>query len=92
LGIVDRLRIEFGFVRGNYLILVLSWILMDFARELAEPYFPEYVRQLGASESVVGAIGFVAFIALASVQFPLRFSFLGGSWRINTGGSGLCLR
>jgi len=86
LGIVDRLRIEFGFVRGNYLILVLSWILMDFARELAEPYFPEYVRQLGASESVVGAIGFVAFIALASVQFPGGFlaDKYGRKWLVST--------
>lgn len=43
---------------------------MDFAGELAAPYYPEYVRQLGATESIVGAIGFVAFIAMASVQFP----------------------
>jgi hypothetical protein len=29
-----RLREEFSFVRGNYLILVVSWILMDFANEM----------------------------------------------------------
>lgn len=82
----DRLRKEFGFIRGNYLILVLSWILMDFAGELAAPYYPEYVRQLGATESVVGAIGFVAFLALASVQFPGGYlaDKYGRKWLVST--------
>lgn len=70
MGILDKLKNEFGFIRGNYLILILSWILMDFAGELAAPYYPEYVRQLGATESIVGVIGFIGFIAMASVQFP----------------------
>ena len=82
----DRLRKEFGFIRGNYLILILSWILMDFAGELAAPYYPEYVRQLGATESIVGVIGFVAFIALASVQFPGGYlaDKYGRRWLVST--------
>jgi MFS family permease len=85
-GFIEGLRKEFSFIRGNYLILILSWILMDFARELAAPYYPEYVRQLGATESIVGAIGFVAFIALASVQFPGGFlaDKYGRKWLVST--------
>lgn len=83
---LEKLRREFGFIRGNYLILILSWILMDFARELAAPYYPEYVRQLGATESVVGVIGFVSFIALASVQLPGGFlaDKYGRKWLVST--------
>lgn len=83
---MEKLGKEFGFIQGNYLILVLSWILMDFARELAAPYYPEYVRQLGATESIVGVIGFVAFIALASVQFPGGFlaDKYGRKWLVST--------
>jgi MFS family permease len=86
LAILEKLRREFGFIRGNYLILILSWILMDFAGELAAPYYPEYVRQLGATESIVGAIGFAAFIALASVQFPGGFlaDKYGRKWLVST--------
>lgn len=83
---IERLKKEFSFIRGNYLILILSWILMDFAGELAAPYYPEYVRQLGATESIVGAIGFVAFIALASVQFVGGFlaDKYGRKWLVST--------
>ncbi|UCE44019.1 MAG: MFS transporter [Candidatus Bathyarchaeota archaeon] len=82
----EGLKKEFSFIRGNYLILIISWILMDFARELAAPYYPEYVRQLGATESIVGAIGFVSFIALASVQFPGGFlaDKYGRRWLVST--------
>ncbi|MFX1598943.1 MAG: hypothetical protein ACFFC5_07740, partial [Promethearchaeota archaeon] len=31
---------------GNYLILVLSWILMDFAGELPNTYYSDYVVTL----------------------------------------------
>jgi len=85
-GFVEGLKREFSFIQGNYLILILSWILMDFAGELAAPYYPEYVRQLGATESIVGAIGFVAFLALAFVQFPGGFlaDKYGRKWLVST--------
>ncbi len=59
---------------------------MDFAGELAAPYYPEYVRQLGANESIVGAIGFVAFMAMASVQFPGGYlaDKYGRKWLVST--------
>jgi len=42
-----RIRDEFSFFTGNYLILIISWILMDFAQELPGTYFSDYVLQLG---------------------------------------------
>jgi len=59
---------------------------MDFAGELPGTYYPEYVRQLGATESLVGAIGFVSFLALASVQFPGGYlaDKYGRQWLVST--------
>jgi DHA1 family multidrug resistance protein-like MFS transporter len=81
------LREEFSFVRGNYLILVVSWILMDFASEMPTLYYGPFVMyDLGASSSALGFIGFVSMIALALVQFPGGFlaDKYGRRWLIST--------
>jgi len=41
LGFLEKLREEFSFFRGNYLILIISWILMDFGRELPGTYYSD---------------------------------------------------
>lgn len=61
---------EFSFVKGNYAIIVLSWILIDFAGEIPATYYALYVLKLGATETVLGIIGLMGFLALASMQFP----------------------
>jgi len=68
--LISRLLGEFDFIRGNFLILVLSWILMDFAREIPATYYGLYVRELGGSPATVGLIAFVAMVAQSLVQFP----------------------
>ncbi len=68
--LTDKLRNEFSFVRGNYAVLVVSWILMDFAMELPATYYSLYVLELGATETILGMIGLFSFLALASMQFP----------------------
>lgn len=70
MSIVKRLKEEFSFIRGNYAVLVLSWILIDFASEIPTAYYALYVLGLGATETIVGTIGLFHFIALASMQFP----------------------
>jgi MFS family permease len=70
LTIIDRLRDEFSFLRGNYLVLVFSWIFMDFAGEIPGAYYALYVKDLKGTEPIIGMIGFASFLALASVQFP----------------------
>jgi MFS family permease len=64
------LKEEFSFFRGNYLVLVLSWIFMDFAGEIPGTYYSLYVQDLKGSAPIIGMIGFASFLALASVQFP----------------------
>jgi MFS family permease len=71
MNVGSRLRNEFSFVRGNYLILVISWVLMDFAGEMPSLYYgPFVIYDLGATAAILGIIGFVQTLALASVQFP----------------------
>ena len=43
---------------------------MDFSMELPATYYALYVLELGATETILGMIGFSSFIALAAVQFP----------------------
>ncbi len=66
----DSLRREFSFFKGNYAIIVASWILIDFAFELPATYYALYVLRLGATETIIGIIGLASFLAMASVQFP----------------------
>jgi len=70
LGFIEKLKREFSFFRGNFLILVVSWILMDFVNELPGTYYPDYVINLGGTPTILGIISAVSFLALALVQFP----------------------
>jgi len=84
--ITERLKQEFSFIRGNYLILIMSWVLMDFAGELPGTYYSDYVIQLGGTATTLGLIMLVSQLALASVQFPGGFlaDKYGRRWLIST--------
>jgi MFS family permease len=70
LGIRDRLKKEFSFIRGNYLVLIVSWILMDIGNELPGTYYADYVKNvLGGTATILGIISFVSLLAMASGQF-----------------------
>jgi MFS transporter, DHA1 family, multidrug resistance protein B len=70
MAVQSRVGKEFSFIKGNYAIIVTSWILIDFAGEIPATYYALYVLKLGATETILGLIGFAGFIALASMQFP----------------------
>ncbi|KPV63743.1 MAG: drug efflux system protein MdtG [Candidatus Bathyarchaeota archaeon BA1] len=70
LRVITTLKREFSFIRGNILILMVSWVLMDFARPIPETYYSLFVLRLGGTPFIVGLIGFASLIALALVQFP----------------------
>ena len=95
LPIISRLKEEFSFIQGNYAILVLSWIIMDFAMELPGTYYSLYVIDpaLGGTETILGVIGFVSFLALALVQFPGGYlaDRHGRKWLISTMTFGVAL-
>jgi MFS family permease len=87
MNVGSRLRNEFSFIRGNYLILVISWVLMDFAGEMPSLYYgPFVIYDLGATAAILGVIGFVQTLALAAVQFPGGYlaDRYGRKWLIST--------
>ena len=70
MNLIGTLRKEFSFISGNYATIVTSWILIDFAGEIPATYYALYVLKLGATETILGIIGLMGFLALASMQFP----------------------
>jgi MFS family permease len=93
LQFVAKLREEFAFIKGNYFILALSWIIMDFAMELPGTYYSKYVLELYATEFILGVIMFVSFLTLALVQFPGGYlaDKYGRRWLISTMTFGVAL-
>ncbi|TEU12493.1 MFS transporter, partial [Candidatus Bathyarchaeota archaeon] len=69
-GLLSRFRSEFSFVKGNFLIMVLSWLILDFASELPSTYYPKYVEALGGTAAIIGLIGASELLARALVQIP----------------------
>jgi DHA1 family multidrug resistance protein-like MFS transporter len=63
-------RGESGVLRGNFLILTLSWAIMYFAIPIPQTYASLYYLSLGADEFLLSIIGFAGSIAIAFVQFP----------------------
>jgi len=89
----EALRKEFSFIQGNYLIIILSWVLMDLANEMPAPNYQYYVQALGGTGLALGIIGFANFIALAAVQFPGGFlaDKYGRKWLVSTMTFGLAI-
>jgi MFS family permease len=86
LKLIEKMKTEFSFFRGNYLILITSWILMDFAGELPGTYYSDYVIQLGGSATILGVILMASMLTLAAVQFPGGYlaDKYGRRWLVST--------
>jgi MFS family permease len=63
-------RGESAVLRGNFLILTLSWAIMYFAGPIPQTYASLYYLSLGADNFLISVIGFAGSIAIALVQFP----------------------
>jgi len=81
-----KIKEEFSFVKGNYLILIVSLLLMDFAREIPGTYYSDYIIQLGGSPTIIGLISLFSMLALASIQLPGGYlaDKYGRRWLIST--------
>jgi len=70
LRLQSRLKDEFSFLRGNILVLMTSWLLMNFAGAIPSTYYSLYIVELGGTPFIIGIIEFISFLVLALVQFP----------------------
>ncbi|MFH1179924.1 MAG: MFS transporter, partial [Candidatus Bathyarchaeota archaeon] len=64
------LKDEFGFLRGNFLILVASYVLSGFASGLNSPFRSNYIEGLGASVVEIGLISSVGSFISAVIAIP----------------------
>ena len=70
MNLVSRIKEEFSFFRGNYLILIATWLIMDITGEIPASFFELYVLELGGTVAIIGLINFSLKIAFATVSFP----------------------
>lgn len=61
---------NFSFIRGNFLILLMGWLLTDFSREMAYTYYPLYLSALGGTATILGIINAAGLITEAWVKIP----------------------
>ena len=57
-------------LRGNFLLITLSWIIMFSAQPIPDTYASLFYIHLGADTFLISIIGFAGSIAVALVQFP----------------------
>ena len=69
-GAYKRFIEEFSFIRGNLLVLIISWCFFHFAFGMEYPYESPYIRALGASPFIIGLLGSIGSFILALVRIP----------------------
>ena len=57
-------------LRGNFLLITISWIIMFSAQPIPATYASLFYLHLGASVFLISIMGFAGSIAVALVQFP----------------------
>ena len=68
--IISRVKDEFSFIKGNLLVLIISWMFFNFAFSMTFPYASPYMQALGASPLIIGLIGSAGSLVLTIVRIP----------------------
>jgi MFS family permease len=68
--LLGRVREELGFLRGNLLVLMASYMVFGFTSGLFGPFRSPYIRELGASPLVLGLMTSVGYVILAFIRIP----------------------
>ena len=86
-------RGENAFLKGNFLILLITWILMAITMPIPATYESLYYLNLGANTFLLSVIGFAGSITAALVQIPGGYlaDKHGRRWLIATMTYGLAL-
>ncbi len=67
---LKTLRKELSILQGNLLVIIASSIFIRFAASLVLPYESLYIRELGASPSIIGLIGSLGSAILMFTRIP----------------------
>jgi len=68
-GKLKEVREYFSLLRGNLLIIIVTWAFINFAREVTSIYYPKYVVALGAPLFVPGLLRalYMAITAITAI-------------------------
>ncbi len=70
MGLSDKLRGKNAVLSGNFLILIITWVLMYSTVPIPETYSSLYFLSLGATPFLLSFMFFVGSLAIAFMQFP----------------------
>lgn len=93
MGLSNQLRGKNAVLSGNFLILIISWILMYSTQPIPDTYSSLYYLSLGATPFLLSVMFFAGSLAIAFVQFPGGYlaDKHGRRWIIATMSFGLAL-
>jgi MFS family permease len=93
MGISNQLRGKNAVLTGNFLILIISWILMYSTQPIPDTYASLYYLSLGATPFLLSVMFFAGSLAIAFVQFPGGYlaDKHGRRWLVATMSFGLAL-
>ncbi len=89
----DRLRGENAVLSGNFLVLIVTWVLMYSTQPIPDTFSSKYYLSLGASPFLLSVMFFAGSLAIAFVQIPGGYlaDKNGRRWLIATMSFGLAL-
>lgn len=64
------LREDFSIIRGNFLVLLVTWVIFRIAYGLVTPYESLYIRSLGATPSILGLMSAVSMATFCLSLIP----------------------
>jgi MFS family permease len=70
MGFSDRLRGKDAVLTGNFLVLMITWVLMYSTEPIADTFSSKYFVSLGATPFLLSVMFFAGSLAIAFVQFP----------------------
>jgi MFS family permease len=93
MGLAERLRGENAVLTGNFLVLMVTWVLMYSTQPIPDTYSSLYYLSLGATPFLLSVMFFAGSLAVAFVQLPGGYlaDKNGRRWLIATMSFGLAL-
>jgi MFS family permease len=93
MGLSEQLRGKNAVLSGNFLVLIITWVLMYSTQPIPDTYSSLYYLSLGATPFLLSVMFFVGSLAIAFVQFPGGYlaDKNGRRWLIATMSFGLAL-
>lgn len=70
MGFSERLRGKDAVLTGNFLVLMITWVLMYSTEPIADTFSSKYFVSLGATPFLLSVMFFAGSLAIAFVQFP----------------------